>query len=64
MWLVITTIIVAGMLAGGMAALYWLTERPATVHFHDNRAIYFVSMGPAHNGRRLEATWQECDMIP
>ena len=38
-------VIVAAILALGMCGLVYLTERPAPVHYHDNRAVYMVLVG-------------------
>lgn len=63
MWLVIVTIVVAGILAGGMAALYWFAERPAANRYYiDARSVYLVYMGEPRPGRELEAICNERDL--
>lgn len=63
---IIATILVAGVLAGGMCALLVLSERPPTYritvrhyHYHDNRSITVKTMPalpPQRAAYELEAT--------
>ena len=62
-FVVIGVILTAAILAGGMAAMVYFTERRPAQHFHyhahDNRRVYFVTLG-AYRAPELEAeTWQE-----